>query len=164
MEQVHPKPQVIALWGAIVELQRTWRDFLPAPDINKSLFGVLMCVAHGPIRPGKPPEVPNGPVAVGTIAAQLHQSLPAISQKLSALEEQGYITRLADAKDRRVTCVALTEMGREKLDKSRVCFETRLDVALDALGEEKTAQLMSLMQELTAALKEKTDKGDSTIC
>lgn len=160
-DEFNPNPRMVELWRLLIDMERTWKGFSPLPDLNKSMFGVMMCVAHGGkgkdevAQADAPPvlESEKKPVAVGFIAAQMQQSLPAISQKISALEELGYITRLADATDRRVTCVALTEIGVQKLREGREQFEAKLAAAFDAMGEARMQQLVELLHDLNEAFK-----------
>ena len=46
----------------------------------------------------------------------MHQSLPALSQRVSALEAQGYVERVPDPDDRRVIGVCVTPEGRTVME------------------------------------------------
>ena len=58
-------------------------------------------------------ETGHGPVTIGTLAKEMGQSLPGVSQKVSELEKQGCLKRVTDERDRRVVTVGLTAPGRK---------------------------------------------------
>ena len=51
------------------------------------------------------------------LAEKLHTQNSAVSRTLKNLEDHGWICRMTDPKDRRNTCVALTESGEDMQQK-----------------------------------------------
>ena len=84
----------------------------------------------------------------------MHQSPPALSQRIAALEAMGYVQRTEDAQDRRVTRVHLTPQGNALLKQAYHAMNEKLNSALDALGEQDTAMLFTLLNKFTAQLEQ----------
>ncbi|MGF1430196.1 MarR family winged helix-turn-helix transcriptional regulator [Kitasatospora sp. LaBMicrA B282] len=81
----------------------------------------------------------------------------AVSQRLEKLEERGLVTRAPSATDGRVVHVALTEAGRELIDRAlpdHLATEQRLLAALD--GTER-AGLAAALRALLLDLEEQPD-------
>ena len=84
----------------------------------------------------------------------MHQSPPALSQRIAALEAMGYVQRTEDAQDRRVTRVHLTPQGNALLKQAYHAMNEKLNSALDSLGEQDTAMLFTLLNKFTAQLEQ----------
>lgn len=142
--QVTPMQFFSAMDGA----RRGWIRFMPGPQLNKSLFGVLILICQtGCSRP----EAPG--VRISEIASAMHQSVPAVSQKVRALERQGLVCRIAHPTDRRVCYIALTSQGRELTRQMTQSFERQVQQILLRLGEEKAEQLIALLHDLADVLE-----------
>jgi DNA-binding MarR family transcriptional regulator len=94
----------------------------------------------------------GGPVTVSRLAKRMRQTMPAISQKISGLEHGGYLVRAALPADRRVSCIALTEKGRKVSDDALRAFLSRIEQALNGLGDAGTEEFLALSRRLTAAM------------
>ena len=57
------------------------------------------------------------------LADQLHVSPATVTVSLRSLERQGYVTKLSDENDMRRKPIALTEKGREALEKLETVYE-----------------------------------------
>ena len=86
----------------------------------------------------------------------LMQSLPGISQRITALEKLGYVERVANPHDRRVSAVQLTPVGTQLLEEACACVKQKLDAALETMGREKLDTLLFLLEDLTCALENMT--------
>ncbi len=73
------------------------------------------------------------------------------SQTLLALERKGLITKTPDAKDGRVARCALTPAGRKAL--TQAASHDPVARELEALGEQKRAQLLELLVPLLRAVQ-----------
>ncbi len=94
------------------------------------------------------------------LAEKLEIALPTVSQKLSALEEQGLISRKADPNDRRKTIVFATPKGEELLKADYGRFIDSFSSACKKLGEEKVAALTRLVEELDDYIDREIHRGD----
>jgi DNA-binding MarR family transcriptional regulator len=61
----------------------------------------------------------HAPITLGALADRERVAPPTVTRVVTKLEEQGLLTRKADADDRRVTRVALTAKGRTLIASSR---------------------------------------------
>ncbi|MFR2591966.1 MAG: MarR family winged helix-turn-helix transcriptional regulator, partial [Ruthenibacterium lactatiformans] len=94
-------------------------NYHPQAELSKSQFGTLMALAYLGGRPGTdgtPPQAQGLPLT--QLAHVMHQSPPALSQRIAVLEAMGYVQRTEDAQDRRVTRVCLTQQGHALLKQA----------------------------------------------
>ena len=131
---------------AMNDLRRAWAGFQPAAPLNRSDMMTLGAI-DGMSRKGKA-------VTVSLLARMMHQSMPGISQKISGLEEQGYLRREPDAHDRRVSSIRLTDAGKQLAERGMRDFLGHIERALDVLGPEKADSLLDLMRELSEAMRQ----------
>lgn len=146
------------LFRQMDRMRRAWQDVSPSKRLNKSQFGTLFALAHLS-RGGKAEECARSgeeakPVMVSTLADAMHQSLPAISQRVTALEEKGFVERVADPADRRVTCLRITAEGRREMDAAFRQFGGILSRTVERVGERDMQTLLRLMGGLADALEQ----------
>lgn len=73
---------------------------------------------------------------------------PSVTQQVNALETRGYLVRQMDPRDRRAVRVILTEKGEQAVRDTSAAFHSRVDHLIAYLGEEKSEQLIDLLQEV----------------
>jgi DNA-binding MarR family transcriptional regulator len=83
----------------------------------------------------------RGPVALGELAAVEGVKPPTMTATVAGLEAEGLIARTADGKDRRVSRVALTARGRQRLERARSRKTAYLAARLERLEEHQLEQL-----------------------
>lgn len=117
-------------------LRRAWKLAIPNTGINKSEFFTLYTLRHpeGHNRLSCPSGDP-APMTLSTLAKTMKQSLPAVSQRITKLEELGYVCRVPDDHDRRTVWIHLTESGA---------------ALLHTTGEEMLGKLEHVLQRLDA--------------
>ena len=137
-------------------MRHAWKDVTPSKRLNKSQFGTLFALARVSCRGEAcvPPVEAAKPVTVSALADVMRRSLPAISQRVTALEEKGFVERVADPADRRVTGLRLTAEGRREMDAAFLQFSGILSRAAERVGEQDMRILLRLMGELADALEE----------
>ena len=91
----------------------------------------------------------NQKVKLSDISTRLQVTLPAVTHKVNMIEENGLIERKPSTEDKRVTYVALTELGNQMLSKTKDSYYTHLLKLMDTLGEHETNQLIQLLQKIT---------------
>lgn len=83
---------------------------------------------------------------------QLYKSLlitsGAMTNRLSHLEQQGLIRRIADPDDKRSTLVSLTPHGQELIEEALIVHTQTQNALLSSLSDAQRAQLESLLREL----------------
>lgn len=75
----------------------------------------------------------RGPLRLGELARVEQVTAPTITRVITKLEQEGLVTRTADADDRRITYVAITEAGHDQLQETRSRRRRWLQARLDAL-------------------------------
>jgi DNA-binding MarR family transcriptional regulator len=83
----------------------------------------------------------RGPLALGELAAVEGVKPPTMTATVAGLEAEGLIARTADEKDRRVSRVALTARGRQRLERARSRKTAYLAARLERLEEHQLEQL-----------------------
>ncbi len=92
----------------------------------------------------------NGPMRAGEIAANSLLTKATISGRIQELRELGLIETRTEASDLRVTRLALTRAGRDRMDR----FERRLlGVLKDLIGEGDEARILGALGELYGEMK-----------
>ena len=87
-------------------------------------------------------------VKTSDIGNYLFMKKSATSKMLNNLEDKGYINRLYDKKDRRVTYIDLTQKGIDLLDKHNDIMINYTNSMISRLGEEDTKTLVNLLNRL----------------
>lgn len=155
MSCINQESDTFRLFTAVNRVRRAWRSIAPSKEISKAQFATLMTIAHG----GKPPhegKAFNQPMPLSVLSNLQEQSLPGISQRITALEKLGYVERVANPHDRRVSAVQLTPVGTQLLEEACACVKQKLDAALETMGREKLDTLLFLLEDLTCALENMT--------
>jgi MarR family transcriptional regulator, organic hydroperoxide resistance regulator len=97
----------------------------------------------------------NGEMSVSAIAAKLRVSRPQMTPILDRLEELRLVRRGADASDRRVTTVGITDTGRVSLEAAMVTAHRAMTQRLSILNDEELVEFgdaLRVMQKILAKL------------
>ena len=95
-------------------------------------------------------------ITVTQLAHRLSISNPAASKMLRGLEEKGYIRRLPDPEDRRITYIALSPEGSQILDRARRQADQLADNLVSRMGKEEMEELFRLCRKLADLMEEDT--------
>jgi DNA-binding MarR family transcriptional regulator len=83
-----------------------------------------------------------------------HLKPPTISVLLRRMEDEGYVTRATDPRDRRAVCVTLTEKGRA-YDKAHLCRISNNDhTAMRGIDAAEESALIALLERIRDNLSE----------
>ncbi|NQX47080.1 MarR family transcriptional regulator [Paenibacillus tritici] len=82
---------------------------------------------------------------VSEISRFLGLSPPTVTQLINSLEAKQMVERQADASDRRVVRIKLTEQGKIITRKARDHMDATLNKMVEYLGEEESDQLAELL-------------------
>ena len=113
--------------------------FLRKKKLNYAQYGVLMRLYH------------HGDCAISSLGKQFGVSMPAASQLVERLVEEGLVERTESEYDRRVKQLALTSQGRALV---RASMDARLDWAHAlnaALAPEQRESIAQALADLIAA-------------
>ncbi len=86
-------------------------------------------------------------ISISELSAYLKVTSPTITQRINALEEQGYVLRIVDPEDRRSIKVFFTEKGKETIKKAKESFYDLFAQLAEHLGLEKSTELVNLLSE-----------------
>lgn len=127
-------------------LRRAWKLAIPNTGINKSEFFTLYTLRH---PQGHDPSSPPGelvPMTLSSLAKTMRQSLPAVSQRITKLEELGYVHRVPDEHDRRTLWIHLTQSGIALLQSTGEEMLGKLERVLQRLGTREGMDVQLLTQ------------------
>ncbi|SEM65215.1 MarR family winged helix-turn-helix transcriptional regulator [Paenibacillus sp. OV219] len=85
------------------------------------------------------------------LADQMEVKPSAITVMLDRLVQNGFVSRMPDANDRRVTLLQLTDKGTEALAKMRTNYTSVLDQLLQQLGENEIERFVQSFEYIAAA-------------
>lgn len=143
-------PHVWALFRETGRFVHAWHNITPCKELSRVQFHTLALV-HRMLNGG---SFPNG-VTVSDLANELHVSMPAVSQNVSALVDLGMLARINHKKDRRMTYLQPTEQGAAVMKEAMMLLLEKLTVALQ--GEDLEA-MTNMMAALTAAMRSIADE------
>lgn len=104
-------------------------------------------------------EVSKGkPVPISALKDAMCVSAAAATQFIKKLESYGYVQRQADAHDRRMVMVSLTQAGQVKAESTQAIFGFALDGLVKDLGTEDTAVFIDLLNRTSAYLEKEYTK------
>lgn len=96
----------------------------------------------------------EGPVTLGVLAAREQVTAPTITKVVEKLEARGFVSRQADASDRRVCRVQVTAAGRRQLEavkKRRTAWLSGRLKTLSPQELERLAAAAEVLDKLTEA-------------
>ncbi len=110
-------------------------------------------VPLGPRHVAALEQLRDGPLSVGTLAAQLGLTLSTVSGVLADLDRAGFVERSADQADRRRTIVQITLGARIAVEQWLDGAAAPLARVLDRLGADERAAFLKAMDMLEAEFR-----------
>jgi DNA-binding MarR family transcriptional regulator len=98
-------------------------------------------------------QLREGPLTVGTLAVRLGVTLPTVSGVLADLDRAGFVTRQADATDRRRTVVQITPDRAAEIREWLDGAAAPLARVLDRLDTSEQAAFLKAMDMLETELR-----------
>lgn len=87
-------------------------------------------------------------VKISELSSHMRVTSPSITQLVTALEDRGLVTRRMDPDDRRSVLVSLTDKGEGITRQAEQGLQTLFSGIVGHLGEDKSRQLISLMDDV----------------
>jgi DNA-binding MarR family transcriptional regulator len=97
-------------------------------------------------------------VRLGDLGKRLGITPSTLTRNLTRLEEQGLVTRIADARDGRACCAALTDAGRRADRRFHRRNEAFAVDVLERLPAESRQRTLDALDGLLLAVRESTEK------
>jgi len=82
------------------------------------------------------------------LAKKMGVTLPAISHQINTLEKKGYITRVPDVHDKRISFVKLTEKGEQLNDELNEKFLKKIEGVVEYLGEDDSREILRIAKRI----------------
>jgi DNA-binding MarR family transcriptional regulator len=98
-----------------------------------------------------------GPLTLGDLAALERISAPSMTRIVARLEQEGYLAREPDERDRRVARVALSPRGKELMRRSRSRKDLYLVRRLNGLSRAQLETLEAAVEVIELILDEEND-------
>jgi DNA-binding MarR family transcriptional regulator len=95
----------------------------------------------------------DGPVPIKDIVACVGRTKSTVTGMLQTLEQHGYIERMSDLEDHRVTFILLTEKGRNLREPFRQISENLLQKVYGKMPANDRKQLMTWLLQIENNLK-----------
>ena len=96
----------------------------------------------------------NPGIAQEQLAGLIYVHKSNVARQLASLEEKGFITRAADAQDKRILRVYPTEKALSVLEQVRRIRRTWTEQLLAEMGEEEREAVSKMMERLAERAKE----------
>lgn len=90
----------------------------------------------------------KGPLAVNELGRKLCLTSGSITTAVDRAQHHGWVRRVADASDRRVSRVELTDAGRARAEDALAEHFRNLAAAVSGLDSQEQAQLATLLRKL----------------
>jgi len=126
-------------------------------DLSKGEFYMLMFI-YEPACTSDQPEAEVPGITVSELAHKLMITNPAASKTLRSLEEKGYIVRISDPTDRRLTYIALSEKGKNLLDGVWEDMQALALQVVEHMGEQDTEELIRLLNKLFQIMEQQKEE------
>lgn len=122
-------------------IQGTRLDFFVRRNVTQTQFLMLAAIrGYGKCR-------------MGTLAGNMHVSMPTATGIVGRLVHVGYVSRASDPKDRRQVIVALTQKGETFIREFQDVVRRRWEEVLQPLGAEELAAFHHVMLTLQQQLQ-----------
>ena len=88
------------------------------------------------------------PLRPSELAAKLEVEAPHVTRQVQRLEDFGYVTRIADACDRRAQLIRLTPSGRDAAGRIKEASRSAIAGALESWSEDELHDLADLLSRM----------------
>lgn len=95
------------------------------------------------------------------LAEQLHVTPATVTVSLRSMERDGYVTKIVDSADMRRKRIALTDKGREVLDKLDLVFERINSEMFDGFSDEERDEISNYFNRMISNLQRITAESQS---
>ncbi len=126
----------------LFRFRKSGLDYVKISDLNMTELYVMNSLSENLFNDGKN-------VDLAEIQNHTYITKAAISKMFSSLEKKGYVIRETDKANRRKITVELTPCGKRAVEDAAGTAGEILDIVISRLGEEKTYQLIALLNDLS---------------
>ncbi|WP_042201139.1 MarR family winged helix-turn-helix transcriptional regulator [Paenibacillus camerounensis] len=150
----HSYDNADALMGAFQQFSRLNWQKTAMFGLKPSEIRVLITIHTGKKRSG------TDTLTVSEVSRLLRVTSPTITQMVNSLLSQGLVERSTSSQDRRISALQLTEQGEILADKAIAKIRDTFKGMIDHLGEDKSSQLIGLLNEVHAYFEQLNGEPD----
>lgn len=99
------------------------------------------------------------PVAVGSLAREIHLGHATVTGILTRMEDKGFVVRTRGSHDRRSVLVELTPAGRKVVEEARSPLQERFHRELSRLQEWERTMILATLQRIASMMDAETIEG-----
>ncbi|WP_068783918.1 MarR family winged helix-turn-helix transcriptional regulator [Paenibacillus phocaensis] len=144
-------PQALSLLKAFHRFRRLDFSKLTPSALKPSEVRLMFHLLHGM-------EKEERGVTVSELSAMLEVASPTVTPLVRSLEERGLVLRYNDKEDRRAVRVKLTEQGLDHIRETAKKRSAQVQELVEFLGEEKSQQLIELLEQVYAYVEMQVTK------
>lgn len=100
------------------------------------------------------------PATASSLSKKYVCSMPAISKRISGLEEKGYVKRSSIEGDRRSSSVQLTDLGLERIEGAFREMDNMTNRIMDRFGEDNANELIQCLNKLYEIVADEMKQDD----
>lgn len=146
------KDNISELFCLTDRVHNAWHNITPKQSLSRTQFAALLGIYRLGSIEGKYVFGMSRPVSLTELAGTCWQSLPALSQRVFALEKMGYIQRIPKPLNRRVIGLVLTPFGIKATEEARTRLYSVLKRTFTELKTDGDT-VIKLLSELVAAFE-----------
>lgn len=147
-------PQAQRLLKTFHRFRRMDLSKLTPSEFKPSEVRLMFYIMHGM-------EKDERGVTVSELSAMLEVASPTVTPLVRSLEERGMVLRYNDKEDRRAVRVKLTEPGIAQVKEIAKIRSAQIQGLVDYLGEEKSQQLIELLEQVYTYMEMKAHRDNS---
>lgn len=147
-------PQAQRLLKTFHRFRRMDLSKLTPSEFKPSEVRLMFYIMHGM-------EKDERGVTVSELSAMLEVASPTVTPLVRSLEERGMVLRYNDREDRRAVRVKLTEPGIAQVKEIAKIRSAQIQGLVDYLGEEKSQQLIELLEQVYTYMEMKAHRDNS---
>lgn len=139
--------RLVAIFERLAKAE--WRK-QPTLGVKNSEARTLLCIKDIS-------SVKNQAVTVSEISKKMNVTSPTVTQIINHLNDNGYVNRSTDSKDKRYVDISLTEKGEKIITKTTDYLNVLFSGLIEKLGVEQYSKLIVLLDQVCEYLDETPD-------
>lgn len=141
------------LWYTTNRLKKAWQECIKEKDLHVGEFMTLRSI----YKLGQDEKNSLG-VKTSDIGESLCMKKPATSKMINNLEDKGYVNRVSDKRDRRITYVNLTEKGIKLFEQHKIKMTNYTNKIIDKMGKEDMETFLILLNKFSDSIEDILDE------
>lgn len=141
------------LYGLVLELMTT----VNSPQVHAALLKEAGVSIDRALRQLLVRISMEGPIGVGELGVRVGRDHTTVSRQAAKLEQLGFVKRVANKRDRRISTLSITADGRDMVETLEAARARMFSSLLEPWSEQDQKELIRLMSRLVGDTKERLD-------